>query len=213
MTEARAKAKTSMPVLLAVTGRVLLLPAVIALIGYLWLAVALGGGSPKWIEQLVLVSPVAFTAYWLLGWTPRNHTVARHTLLGITFLLLLPALILVFALEPWQRAQMQRQNAIFFNQSQLESALEQHVCPDGNILVVVPWLFIVDGETSRRLVELRIIPSERQRPSRLLGRTTARGELARQEALATEYQAAAACLGDDNAFEGLLQRLAEGAFE
>jgi hypothetical protein len=191
----------------------LLLPAVIALIGYLWLAVALGGGSPTWIEQLLLVSPVAFTAYWALGWRPRNHTVARRILLGITFLLVLPALILVFAYEPWQRAQMQRQNALFFNQSQLESALERHVCPDGNTLVVTPWLFIVDGEASRRLVELRIIPAERQRPSRLLGRTTARGGLARQEALAIEYEAAAACLGDDHAFEGLLQRLAEGVFE
>jgi hypothetical protein len=213
VTEAKAKTKISMPVVLAVTGRVLLLPAVIALIGYLWLAVALGGGSPTWIEQLVLMSPVAFTAYWALGWRPRNHTVVRRILLGITFFLLLPALILVFALEPWQRAQMQRQNALFFNQSQLESALEQHVCPDGNILVITPWLFILDGEASRRLVELRVIPSERQRPSRLLGRTTARGEFARQEALATEYQAVAACVGDDNALEGLLQRMAEGAFE
>lgn len=202
-----------MPVLLAVTGRVLLLPGVIALIGYLWLAVALGGGSPKWIEQMVLVSPVAFTAYWLLGWRPRNHTVGRRILLGITFSLVLPALILVFALEPRQRAQMQRDNAIFFNQSQLERALEQHGCPDGNILVIVPWLFIVDGEASRRLVELRIIPAERQRPSRLLGRTTAQGEFARQEALATEYHAAAACLGDGHAFDGLLQRMADGEFQ
>jgi hypothetical protein len=202
-----------MSTVLAVTGRLLLLPAVIALIGYLWLNVAMDGGSPRWIEHSVLVSPVAFTAFWLLGWRPRDHAGARRILLGITLLLLLPALFLLFALEPWQRAQMQRHNAIFSNQNHLDSALEKHVCPNGNILVVTPWLFIVDGETSRRLVEVRIVLMERQNPSLLLARATAQGDLARQHALATEYPAAAACLGDEEEFEGLLQRIAEGQFE
>jgi len=75
-------------------------------------------------------------------------------------LLLLPALILVFALEPWQRAQIQRGNAGFFNHRQLDSALEQDRCPDANIPVVTPLLIIVDGEACRRLIELQIIPSE-----------------------------------------------------
>ena len=213
MTEANTNAKSWIPALLIVTGRLLLLPAGIALIGFLWLAVALGGGSPKWIEHMVLVSPVAFTAYWLLGWRPRDHRAARRILLGITLVLLVPALILVFALEPWQRAQMQRHNALYSNQGHLDSALEQHVCADGRVLVVTPWLFIVDGEESRRLVELRIIPLERNRYSLLLARTTALGDLARQPALAGEYPAAAACLGDEHAFEDLLQRMAERRFE
>jgi len=213
VTATNTNAKSWMPALMVATGRVLLLPAVLVLIGFLWLSVALGGGSPKWIEHLVLVSPVAFTAYWLLGWRPRDYRTARRILLGITVLLLVPALILVFALEPWQRAQMQRHNALVWNQSHLDSALEQHVCPNGSILVVTPWLFIVDGEASRRLVELRVVPLERNRHSLVLARTTALRGLARQPALASEYEAVVECLGDAYALEDLLERMADGRFE
>jgi hypothetical protein len=53
--------------LLAVAGRLLLLAAVIAVIGYLWLVVALGGRSPKWVEAMILKAAVPFTAYWVGG--------------------------------------------------------------------------------------------------------------------------------------------------
>ncbi|TVP88345.1 MAG: hypothetical protein EA347_06125 [Thioalkalivibrio sp.] len=191
----------------------MLLPVGIALLGYLWLSAATHTGSPTWIEQLVLVSPVAFTAYWLLGWSSQAHDPPRRILLGITVLLTLPALVLVFAVEPWQRAEMQRQNAVFSNQAHLDAALERHDCPNGDTLVVAPWLFVTEGEGLRRLVELRIVPSQRRASSQLLVRTTAHGDLAQRQTTADLHQAAAACVGSAGALDALVQRMAEGTFE
>lgn len=213
MTKERPNAKRSLRRIAAVTGRVLLLPAVIAMLGCLWLSVARHGGSPTWIGQLVLVAPVAFAAYWLLGWTAQAHGPPRRILLAITLLLILPALLLVFAVEPWQRMQMRQQNALFANRHHLDSALERHDCPDGGTLVVAPWLFIIDGRELRRLVELQLVPPERTASSLLLVRTTARGELAPRQTTAEEYEAAAACMGDAGALEELVERMADGAFE
>lgn len=194
-------------------GRIALLIVAIALIGYLWLAVALGGGSPEWIERITLMAAVAFGAYWLLGWWPSIYTRYRRLLLGITVLLMLPALILLFAVEPWQRVQTQKHAALWFNQDQLQRAVERLACPNGDVLVVTPWIFIVDGETSRRLVELRLIPAAREKPSRMLARTTAGGDVAGDEMLATHWEAAASCAGSTSELEALIRRMADGGFE
>ncbi len=209
----RTNAANSLPRIIGAIGWLLLLPVGIALLGYLWLTVAMHGRGPTWIEQLVLVSPVAFTAYWLLGWSSQSHGMPRRILLGITVLLAVPALALVFAVEPWQRAEMQRQNTLFSNQAHLDAALERHDCPNGDTLVVAPWLFVTDGEEIRRLVELRIVPAQRTASSRLLVRTTARGDLAQRQTTADRNQAAAACVGSAAALDGLVQRIAEGTFE
>jgi len=198
---------------LGAMGRILLLFAAIGVIGYLWLAVALGGGSPKWIERITLMAAVAFSAYWLLGWWPAVYTVYRRLLIVITVLLMLPALVLLFAVEPWQRTQMQRQNALLYNQAQLDSALERYACPEDDLLVVTPWIFIVDGEESRRLVELRLIPAARTKPSIVLARTTARGDLVRDGMLTTRWDAAASCVGGNDALQALVRRMAEGAYD
>jgi hypothetical protein len=213
LTKERPKAKRSPRHIAAVTARVLMFPAVIAMLGYLWLSVARHGSSPTWITQLVLVAPVAFAAYWLLGWSSQKHGPPRRILLAITLLLILPALVVLFAVEPWQRAQMRQQNALFSNQRHLDSAVERHDCPDGGTLVVTPWLFITDGSEFRRLVELRLIPSKRTAPSLLLVRTTAGGELAPRQTTPEEHAAAAACTGGAGALEALFHRMAEGAFE
>jgi len=115
------------------------------------------------------------------------------------------ALILLFAVEPWQRAQMQRQNALLPNQGQLDRALDRYACPGDDLLVVTPWIFIVDGEESRRLVELRLIPAARIKPSIVLARTTARGDLTRDEMLSTKRDAAASCVGGNDALEALVR--------
>lgn len=198
--------------ILRVVGRILLLFAAMMAIGYLWLAVALGGGSPKWIERITLMAGVAFSAYWLLGWWPATYTFYRRLLIVITVLLLLPALILVFAVEPWQRTQMQRQNALLSNQAQIDRALEHYGCPENDLLVVTPWIFIVDGAESRRLVELRLIPATRTQPSIVLARTTARGDLVRDETLTTSWDAAASCVGGNDALRALVGRMEAGAY-
>jgi hypothetical protein len=198
---------------LGAMGRILLLLAAIVVIGYLWLAVALGGGSPTWIERITPMAAVVFSAYWLLGWWPAVYPVYRRLLIAITVLLMLPALILLFAVEPWQRTQMQRQNALLSNQGQLDRALERYACPEDDLLVVTPWIFIVDGEESRRLVELRLIPAARTTTSIVLARTTARGDLARNEMLTTRWDAAASCVGGNDALEALVRRMAEGAYD
>lgn len=213
MINGRPNAKNSLPRLVAVAGWLLLLPVVVALLGCLWLSVAGRAESPAWIEQLVLVSPVAFTAYWLLGWSSQASDPPRRMLLGITVLLMLPALTVVLALEPWQRAEMQRQRALFANQTHLDTALERHDCPNGDTLVVAPWLFVIDGKELRRLVELRIVPADRTSPSRLLVRATARDDLAHRQKMVEEQDAAIACIGSASALEGLVQRIAEGTFK
>ncbi len=200
-------------VLLAAMGRILLLFAALVVIGYLWLAVAMGGGSPKWIERITLMAAVAFSVYWLLGWWPAIYTVQRRLLIAVTVLLMLPALILLFAVEPWQRTQMQRQNALLSNQTQLDRALERYACPEDDLLVVTPWIFIVDGEESRRLVELRLIPAERTNPSIVLARTTARGDFVSDQRLTTKWDAAASCVGGNDALQALVRRMTEGAYE
>ncbi|MFO8152325.1 hypothetical protein [Thioalkalivibrio sp.] len=213
MINGRPNAKSSLPRLLAVAGRLLLLPVVVVLLGYLWLSVAGRAESPAWIGQLVLVSPVAFTAYWLLGWSSQAYHLPRRMLLGITVLLMLPALTVVLAVEPWQRAEMQRQHALYANQTHLDTALERHDCPNGDTLVVAPWLFVIEGKELRRLVELRLVPTDRTSSSPLLVRATARGDLAHRQTTAEEQEAAVACIGNAGALEGLVQRIAEGTFE
>lgn len=197
----------------AVAGWLLLLPIVVALLGYLWLWVATQGTAPVWIGQLVLVSPVAFTAYWLLGWSPEAHGASRRILLAITVLLPVPALTMILAVEPWQRAEMQRQHTAFSNQHYFDSALERHECPNGDTLVVTPWLFTIDGSELRRLVELRIVPADRTSPSPLLVRATASGDLAHRQTTAEHRETAVACVGNASALEELVQRIAEGVFE
>ena len=213
LNEGRLNAQRSMPRIAAVTGWLLLLPIVVALLGRLWLWVATQGTAPVWVGQLVLVSPVAFTAYWLLGWSPEAHGASRRILLGITVLLTLPALTMILVVEPWQRAEMQRQLTAFSNQHYLDSALERHECPNGDTLVVTPWLFTIDGSDLRRLVELRIVPADRTSSAPLLVRATARGDLAHRQTATQQQEAAIACIGNASALEELVQRIAEGAFE
>ncbi len=98
-----------LPTLLAVAGRLLLFAVVIAAIGSLWVALALGGRSPKWVEAMILMAAVPFTAYWLLGWRLRFHASYRRLLLVTSVLLVLPALVLLFSMKPWPRTPMQRQ--------------------------------------------------------------------------------------------------------
>lgn len=199
-------------VFLVAIARLLLLGGALAAIGCLWLAVAIGGGAPAWIERTVLMSGVAFAVYWLLGWW-RDYGGYRRVLLAITLLALLPALVLVAVIEPRQRADMKRQNAMFSNQAHAESAVERFPCPDGALLVVTPWIFILDADEPRRLVELRLLPGDREKPSRLLLRHTARGHLAYREELESERGRVIACVGSGDALDVLVHNMGDGVYQ
>ncbi|WP_083499462.1 hypothetical protein [Thioalkalivibrio nitratireducens] len=200
-------------ILLAAAARLLLLVGGLGAIGYLWLAVALGAGTGlAWIERSVLMSAVAFTVYWTLGWW-RHYAAYRRVLLAITALAVAPALVLVLVIEPWQRADMQRENAIHSNRTHAENAIERFPCPDGALLVLTPWIFLVDGDGLRRLVELRLIPADRQTPSRLLLRHTASGGLAHREELADHRDSVIACIGSSDALDTLVRKMGEGGYE
>jgi hypothetical protein len=103
VTESDQAVMSKTRLLLIVAGRLLLLPAAIALIGSLVLGHLLGG-SPMWVVAMALASAVPFGFYWLLSWKRRRLRTARRILLGITLLLLSPALILMYAPGPWQHA-------------------------------------------------------------------------------------------------------------
>ena len=100
MTESDQAVIPKTRLLLIVAGRLLLLPAAIALIGSLALSHDLGG-SPMWVVNMALASALPFGVYWLLSWRPRSHRTARRILLGISLLLLSPALILMYVPGPW----------------------------------------------------------------------------------------------------------------
>jgi hypothetical protein len=191
--------------------RVLSLIAVTLTLGYLWLTVAFDRGS-SWTILLPLIALVAFWGFWILSWRPTQHVWIRGTLLACAILAAVPLAVEYFVVRPITAKEQRVQGNIRSHHAALASALETHRCPDGSILVVVPWITLRSGQRDRQLVELLLLPSDEATRRVFLARTTAHDGLHKDQELEQRWDQLELCFHLPNGLQDLLDRMEQEEF-
>jgi hypothetical protein len=195
-----------------ITLRALSLIVVTLMLGYVWLAASFDRGN-SWTLLLPLAALGAFWAYWILAWWPKQLVALRWSLLTVAVLTALPFLVQYLVVQPVTMKQQRIAGNIRAHETALTKALAQYNCPDGRVLVIVPWVTLRDVGGDRRLVELLLIEEDPTTRPRFLARTTAHSGLHLDSILEERWQELEACFGDSDGLRDLLRRMEDGAFE
>jgi hypothetical protein len=192
--------------------RVMGLTVFTLVMGYIWLAASFD--RPRsWIVLLPLVALVAFWIYWILGCWPKRLVLLRRCVLTGALLAALPLLVEYVVIRPITAKQQRIEGTRRAHEAALAKALEQHECPEGRMLVVVPWVTLVSVEGNRQLVELLLLSSDRATWPIFLARTTAHSGLhldLKLEELRSEIES---CFELPQGLHDLLSRMEQGDFD
>ncbi len=177
-----------------------------------WLGNSIGGG-PNWISWVSVTSAVLLLGGWLaMLFVFRAAVLLRRAFLVGGGLGLAVVMVNILIVEPYQRRERQMENNRILYQERLDTALEQIVCPSGQILVVVPGIGIVQEDGIRRMLELYLLPPDPARRAIKLVNTRHDGRLVRDPLLEEMLPEITACFGSEKEWIALLQRMEEGEF-
>ena len=180
-----------------------------------WLGAYLKG-EPTWVPWLSVCSAVLLlgggVALFLRG--PTAIVVKRVFLRsgGIGLAVILIHLLMV---EPYQRKAMQANNNRLLYEKHVETALARVDCPSGSMLVVVPGITIMQGESARPMLELYWLPPNPSQRAIKVANTRYDGSVVETPDLHTRLPDILGCFESPQAWQALLQQMGEGmaAFE
>ncbi len=119
----------------------------------------------------------------------------------------------VLIVEPHQRSESQATNNRLLNERRMADALALISCPSGKTLVVVPGIPIVQGESTRHMLELYLLPVDPTQRAVKLANTRYDGKVIEAPALTELRPEIIACLASPDDLQTLLRQMEGGAEE
>lgn len=175
-----------------------------------WLGASIKG-EPVWMPWVSFCSAILLLggglALFFRG--PAAIQVKRVLLVGggIGLAVIVVHLLIV---EPRQRKENQANNNRLLYERRMEEALTRIHCPSGSVLVIVPGIAIVQGESIRRMLELYLLPADPTKRAVKLANTRYDGKVVPTPALTERLTELLTCFASPGDLHALLQQMEEG---